>query len=93
MKPIRQNLCIFMRNKYFILFILCCSVLRLSAQTPIKTLTADELNAATDLMEIAIKGISGTNYYWFCGDKSLGDMGDETVWLWEPADNGTHLLK
>lgn len=58
-------------------------------------LTVSGLNDATADVHLAIKCISGTNSYWFCGNKSVNSTTDqEIVWVWEPTGDGTtHYLK
>ena len=58
-------------------------------------LTTTELNAATTDVVLAIKCISKTNSYWFCGNKSVNSTTDqEIIWVWEPTGDGTtHYLK
>ena len=58
-------------------------------------LTTTELNAATTDVVLAIKCISASNSYWFCGNKSVNSTTDqEIIWVWEPTGDGTtHYLK
>lgn len=58
-------------------------------------LTTTELNAATTDVVLAIKCISQSNSYWFCGNKSVNSTTDqEIIWVWEPTGDGTtHYLK
>ncbi len=65
-------------------------------KSPTSTLlTTDELNAATTDVVLAIKCISATNSYWFCGNKSVNSTNNqEIIWVWEPTGDGTtHYLK
>ena len=58
-------------------------------------LTTTELNAATTDVVLAIKCISASNSYWFCGNKSVNSTNNqEIIWVWEPTGDGTtHYLK
>lgn len=65
-------------------------------KSPTSTLlTTTELNAATTDVVLAIKCISKTNSYWFCGNKSVNSTNNqEIIWVWEPTGDGTtHYLK
>ena len=65
-------------------------------KSPTSTLlTTTELNAATTDVVLAIKCISQSNSYWFCGNKSVNSTTDqEIIWVWEPTGDGTtHYLK
>ena len=58
-------------------------------------LTTTELIAATTDVVLAIKCISSSNSYWFCGNKSVNSTNNqEIIWVWEPTGDGTtHYLK
>ena len=87
-----------MKKITFLLALFCMLLGTATAQTKVPSstlLTVDELNNATEDVYLAIKCISGTNHYWFCGNKSVESNTDqEIIFVWEPSgDNETHYLK
>lgn len=87
-----------MKKITFLLALFCMLMASATAQTRVPSstlLTVDELNSATENVYLAIKCISGTNSYWFCGNKSVESSTDqEIIFVWEPAgDNVSHYLK
>lgn len=87
-----------MKKITFLLALFCMLMASATAQTRVPSstlLTVDQLNNATENVYLAIKCISGTNSYWFCGNKSVQSNTDqEIIFVWEPAgDNVSHYLK
>lgn len=87
-----------MKKITFLLALFCMLMASATAQTRVPSstlLTVDQLNNATENVYLAIKCISGTNHYWFCGNKSVESSTDqEIIFVWEPTgDNETHYLK
>ena len=87
-----------MKKITFLLALFCMLLSTATAQTraPSSTLlTVDQLNSATENVYLAIKCISGTNSYWFCGNKSVESRTDqEIIFVWEPSGDGeSHYLK
>ena len=58
-------------------------------------LSADQMNALTEETDIVIQNISGTNNWYFCGNKNLRtfEANNETWFVWEPAGEGLFYLK
>lgn len=87
-----------MKKITFLLALFCMLLSTATAQTRVPSstlLTVDQLNNATENVYLAIKCISKTNSYWFCGNKSVQSNTDqEIIFVWEPAgDNVSHYLK
>ena len=87
-----------MKKITFLLALFCMLLSTATAQTRVPSstlLTVDQLNSATDNVYLAIKCISATNSYWFCGNKSVQSNTDqEIIFVWEPSgDNESHYLK
>ena len=89
---------ILMKKITFLLALFCMLLSTATAQTRVPSstlLTVDQLNNATENVYLAIKCISKTNSYWFCGNKSVQSNTDqEIIFVWEPSgDNESHYLK
>lgn len=59
-------------------------------------MSADQMNALTEATDIVIRNISGTNRWYFCGDKNVEsfETNSEAWFVWEPTGDGTtHYLK
>lgn len=88
-----------MKKITFLLALFCMLLGTATAQqtkVPSSTLlTVDELNNAREDVYLAIKCISGSNSYWFCGNKSVQSSTDqEIIFVWELSDDGqSHYLK
>lgn len=88
-----------MKKITFLLALFCMLLGTATAQqtkVPSSTLlTVDQLNNARENVYLAIKCISATNSYYFCGNKSVQSSTDqEIIFVWEPTgDNQTHYLK
>ena len=89
---------ILMKKITFLLALFCILLSTATAQTRVPSstlLTVEELNSATENVYLAIKCISATNSYWFCGNKSVQSNTDqEIIFVWEPSGDGeSHYLK
>lgn len=87
-----------MKKITFLLALFCMLLSTATAQTRVPSstlLTVDQLNSATENVYLAIKCISGTNRYWYCGNKSVeSNTNQEIIFVWEPSgDNESHYLK
>ena len=87
-----------MKKITFLLALFCMLLSTATAQTRVPSstlLTVDQLNSATENVYLAIKCISKTNSYWFCGNKSVeSNTNQEIIFVWEPSgDNESHYLK
>ena len=87
-----------MKKITFLLALFCMLLSTATAQTRVPSstlLTVDQLNNATENVYLAIKCISGTNRYWYCGNKSVeSNTNQEIIFVWEPSgDNESHYLK
>lgn len=87
-----------MKKITFLLALFCMLLSTATAQIRVPSstlLTVDQLNNATENVYLAIKCISGTNSYWFCGNKSVQSTTDqEIIFVWEPSGDGqSHYLK
>lgn len=87
-----------MKKITFLLALFCMLLSTATAQTRVPSstlLTVDQLNNATENVYLAIKCISGTNHYWYCGNKSVQSNTDqEIIFVWEPSGDGeSHYLK
>lgn len=87
-----------MKKITFLLALFCMLLSTATAQIRVPSstlLTVDQLNNAKENVYLAIKCISGTNSYWFCGNKSVQSTTDqEIIFVWEPSgDNESHYLK
>lgn len=87
-----------MKKITFLLALFCMLLSTATAQIRVPSSTllkVDELNSATENVYLAIKCISGTNSYWFCGNKSVQSTTDqEIIFVWEPSGDGqSHYLK
>ena len=58
-------------------------------------MNAEQMNALTEATDIVIQNISGTNRWYFCGDKNVEDFSanSEALFVWEPAGDGKFYLK
>ena len=81
-----------MKKITFLLALFCMLLSTATAQTRVPSstlLTVDQLNSATENVYLAIKCISGTNSYWYCGNKSVQSNTDqEIIFVWEPSGDG-----
>lgn len=89
---------ILMKKITFLLALFCMLLSTATAQTRVPSstlLTVDQLNNATESVYLAIKCISRTNSYRFCGNKSVQSNTDqEIIFVWEPSGDGeSHYLK
>ena len=57
------------------------------------TQSYETMNNFSEATEIQIRNISGTNRWYFCGNKNQEKPGKETIFLWEPAGDGKFYLK
>ena len=55
--------------------------------------SAETLAALTEAAEIIIRNISGSNRWYFCGDKNVEHIDTGAVFVWEPAGDGNFYLK
>ncbi len=90
---------ILMKKITFLLALFCTLLSTATAQTRVPSstlLTVDQLNSAKENVYLAIKCISGTNSYWYCGNKSVeSNTNQEIIFVWEPSsdNDGSHYLK
>lgn len=58
-------------------------------------MSADQMNALTEPTDIVIRNISGTNRWYFCGDKNVEsfETNSDAWFVWEPAGGGAHYLR
>ena len=55
--------------------------------------SAETLAVLTEAAEIIIRNISGSNRWYFCGDKNVEHIDTGAVFVWEPAGDGNFYLK
>ena len=58
-----------------------------------ETQSAETMAASSQAMEIVVRNISNTNRWYFCGNKNVENPTTESVFIWEPADDGNFYLK
>lgn len=56
-------------------------------------MTSATLNAQTSSVRIVIRNLSNTNNYWYLGTGSSPELGEDNVFIWEPAGNNTFYLR